>query len=66
MINQLPTIKHKKKKYFFDYRLQELREINTLRSIFLNNTELELLSYAIEKNSLRLIKLNMLELEYKL
>lgn len=62
----LPIITYKNKSYFFDYKLQELREIKTIRSIFLNVQELELFAYAIEQKSKRLIKINFQEIEYKL
>jgi len=65
---ELPKIHFKNKTYVFDYKLNELRIITNkgLKSINLNNQELELLAYAIDNNNVRLIRLNMLDLEYKL
>jgi len=66
MLIQLPIITFKGISYFFDYRLHEIRNMKTACSIFLNDTELELLNYAIQKKDPVLIKINMDSLKYKL
>jgi hypothetical protein len=65
---ELPRILFKNKWYTFDYRLSELRVTTKkgIRSINLNNTELELLDYAIKNKDKHLILSNMKDLEYKL
>ena len=65
---ELPKIWYKGKLYIFDYRLSELRTAakKGIRSINLNNTELELLDYAIKNKDKSLILNNMKELNYKI
>jgi len=69
MVHKLPTIKFKNKEYIYDYRLSELRtagEKSPIKFIALNNTENELLDYAIKNQDKSLIKINMKDLEWKL
>ena len=65
---ELPRILYNGKWYIFDYRLSELRTTTKtgIRSINLNNSELELLDYALKIKDKDLIMSNMKELKYKL
>lgn len=67
---ELPIINYKGKKYFFDYRLKQLREVDnysqTIKFIDLSSDEAELLFYALKTNKPKIIKINMEEIEHKL
>ena len=61
-MNALPIIDFKNKSYVFDKRLKQLRELNGLFFIDLDNNQIELLEYAINSKDKKLIKINMSEL----
>lgn len=64
----LPEINWKGRKFTFDYRLNELRQIvddNKINFICLNNQETELLAFAIRTGDRRLINNNMEDLSWK-
>ena len=67
-LQELPRITWRNKKFTFDYRLRELREIKGKKIDFINltNQEAELLNFALEKRNIKLINTNMNELSWKL
>jgi hypothetical protein len=66
-MNELPTIKWRNRVWTFDYRLQELRSVsdNGMKTVTLNNSETELLDYALKVGNRNLIRCNMHDLQYK-
>lgn len=61
-MNKLPLINFKNKTYVFDKRLKELRLLDGLFFLDLNNNQIELLEYAINTNDKKLIKINMVDI----